>query len=130
MQTRTIPATSSARNAAWPRPVLSRRHLKLRASSSAASNVPASVGGVPDANVVIIGGTGRVGSSTASALLKSFPNLNVTLASRSKESYSQALSRRPELSKAGFQTVDITNAASVKVTPPHRQLNPAPAQIS
>jgi nucleoside-diphosphate-sugar epimerase len=72
-------------------------------------------GSVPDARVVVIGGTGRVGSSTASALLKEFPNLKVTVASRSDDSYQAAVSRRPELSKASFQRVDITNADSVKV---------------
>ncbi len=70
---------------------------------------------VPDANVVVIGGTGRVGSSTASALIKEFPNLKLTLASRSESSYKAAVDRRPELSKAAFQTVDITNPDSVKV---------------
>ncbi|GFR50296.1 hypothetical protein Agub_g12486 [Astrephomene gubernaculifera] len=74
----------------------------------------AATGAVPDASVVVIGGTGRVGSSTASALIKEFPNLKITLASRSEMSYQAAVSRRPELSKASFQTVDITDADSVK----------------
>lgn len=75
----------------------------------------ASSGSVPDARVVVIGGTGRVGSSTASALIKEFPNLQLTLASRNEDSYHAAVSRRPELSKAAFQRVDITNADSVRV---------------
>ncbi|GLI71627.1 hypothetical protein VaNZ11_016899 [Volvox africanus] len=74
----------------------------------------AATGAVPDARVVVIGGTGRVGSSTASALIKEFPNLKITLASRSDASYQAAISRRPELSKASFQHVDITNADSVR----------------
>ncbi|EFJ44432.1 hypothetical protein VOLCADRAFT_95342 [Volvox carteri f. nagariensis] len=76
--------------------------------------VCAATGPVPDARVVVIGGTGRVGSSTASALIKEFPNLKITLASRSDESYQAAVSRRPELSQAAFQRVDITNADSVR----------------
>ncbi|KAG2486380.1 hypothetical protein HYH03_014960 [Edaphochlamys debaryana] len=76
--------------------------------------VCAAKGAVPDSHVVVIGGTGRVGSSTASALLKEFPNVKVTLASRSDASYSSVVERRPELAKAGFERVDITSAESVK----------------
>lgn len=86
-----------------------------RAPISRVNVVCALTGAVPDARVVVIGGTGRVGSSTASALIKEFPNLKVTLASRSEDSYQAALARRPELSKASFQRVDITSADSVKV---------------
>lgn len=69
-------------------------------------------------HVVVIGGTGRVGSSTASALIKSFPGLKVTLASRSQESYQAAVGRRPDLSAASFKPVDIDSPDSVKVCAP------------
>lgn len=65
--------------------------------------------------MVIIGGTGRVGSSAAAALLSSFPNVKVTLAGRSKASYEAALLRRPELRSAEYKQVDISDAASVQV---------------
>ena len=81
----------------------------------AAVHVICATGPVPDKSVVVIGGTGRVGSSTAATLLKEFPNLKVTVASRSDDSFKAAVERRPELSKAGFQRVDITNADSVQV---------------
>ncbi|KAG2451617.1 hypothetical protein HYH02_003398 [Chlamydomonas schloesseri] len=77
-------------------------------------HVVCATGPVPDKSVVVIGGTGRVGSSTAATLLKEFPNLKVTLASRSDDSYKAAVARRPELSKAGFQRVDITSSDSVQ----------------
>lgn len=65
---------------------------------------------------VVIGGTGRVGGSTASALLSNFPGLKVTLASRSPASYESAVGRRPELKQAQFKSVDINDQASVKAS--------------
>ncbi len=65
--------------------------------------------------VVIIGGTGRVGSSTADALLTSFPDIQVTVAGRSRESYEAAVGRRPTLAAAAWQAVDINSDASVQV---------------
>ena len=73
---------------------------------------------VPDLEgkrVLIIGGTGRVGSSAASALLKSFSGINISLASRSSGSYDQAVQLRPELKQTKFLKLDINNADSVKV---------------
>ena len=49
--------------------------------------------------VLVLGGTGRV-ASTASALLRRRPDLNVILASRSKESYDAAIKKRPDLANA------------------------------
>lgn len=48
-------------------------------------------------HVLILGGTGRVGSSTAAALLRSEPGLRITLAGRSRKTYEAAMKRRPEL---------------------------------
>ena len=50
--------------------------------------------------MLILGGTGRVGSSTASALLRRRPDVEVILASRSRESYDAAIKKRPELANA------------------------------
>ena len=61
--------------------------------------------------VLILGGTGRVGASTASALLRKCPDAEIILASRSTKSYEAAVKKRPELANAKvmtFQLVDIT----------------------
>lgn len=55
--------------------------------------------------VVVLGGTGRVGSSTAVALLQKDPSLRVVAASRSRESYEKAVRKRPKLADAEFQKV-------------------------
>jgi hypothetical protein len=64
---------------------------------------------------VVIGGTGRVGGSSASALLSAFPGLKVTLASRYRATYDAAVARRPELGSMEFVNVDIGDKAAVKV---------------
>jgi len=66
--------------------------------------------------VMIVGGTGRVGSSAASALLKSFPGIQVTLASRNPGSYDRAVELRPDLKQTKFLTLDIDHAESVKAS--------------
>jgi FlaA1/EpsC-like NDP-sugar epimerase len=65
--------------------------------------------------VLIIGGSGRVGSSTASALLAKFPGIELTVGGRSEVSWRAALARRPDLAAATFQGLDITDDASIKV---------------
>ena len=50
--------------------------------------------------VLILGGTGRVGASTASALLRKCPDAEIILASRSTKSYEAAVRKRPELANA------------------------------
>ncbi|EIE27591.1 saccharopine dehydrogenase-like protein [Coccomyxa subellipsoidea C-169] len=64
--------------------------------------------------VIILGGTGRVGSSTASALLRSDPRLDIALASRSRRTYEAAVKKRPELANTRFVSVDIEDAASLE----------------
>ncbi|KAJ9514562.1 hypothetical protein QJQ45_016295 [Haematococcus lacustris] len=83
--------------------------------AAAALLLPHSAMSLAGKKVVIIGGTGRVGSSTASCILRSFPDVNVTIAGRSKSSYDDAISRRPDLAKCRFQQVDIASPSSVKV---------------
>lgn len=55
--------------------------------------------------VVILGGTGRVGSSTAVALLKKDPNLEIVVGSREKSSFDRAVKKRPKLADARFEKV-------------------------
>jgi len=55
--------------------------------------------------VVILGGTGRVGSSTAVALLRIDPHLEIIVGSRSQDSYTAAVKKRPDLKGAKFEKV-------------------------
>jgi hypothetical protein len=64
--------------------------------------------------VVLIGGTGRVGSSTASNLLRTIPEAEIYLGSRTRETFEAALQRRPDLSKASHIQLDIHDQASVE----------------
>lgn len=57
--------------------------------------------------VVVLGGTGRVGSSTAVALLKKDPTLDVVVGSRSPDSFSKAVKKRPRLEGARFEQVTL-----------------------
>jgi FlaA1/EpsC-like NDP-sugar epimerase len=64
--------------------------------------------------IAVLGGTGRVGSSTVSSLLQD-PEYEVVVASRSRASYESAVKLRPELAKTQFQACDIADPQSVKV---------------
>ena len=55
--------------------------------------------------VVILGGTGRVGSSTAVALLKKDPSLEIVVGSRERSSFDKAVKKRPKLASARFEKV-------------------------
>lgn len=64
--------------------------------------------------IIIIGGTGRVGASTASALAKAMPNCSITLASRTPASFNDAVSSRPELGAvASHVSVDVNDARTL-----------------
>ena len=76
----------------------------------AAPSVP-EITGAP--NVVVLGGTGRVGASTAAALLAAAPNVSLSLASRSKDSYDATVSRRPELRGAAHIPVNVEDPSAV-----------------
>ncbi|EFN59312.1 hypothetical protein CHLNCDRAFT_137680 [Chlorella variabilis] len=64
-------------------------------------------------NVVILGGCGRVGSSTAAALAAAVPAAKLSLGGRSEESFRAAVARRPELAGASPLAVDIDDPASL-----------------
>ena len=57
--------------------------------------------------MLILGGTGRVGSLTAAELLGAEPGLDVVLSGRSEASYKKAVEGRPELAAARFLRCDI-----------------------
>eukprot|EP00873_Tetraselmis_striata_P024375 jgi/Tetstr1/444639/TSEL_032487.t1 len=63
--------------------------------------------------VLVLGGTGRVGSSTASALLQLECKPEVALGGRKESSYSACLERRPELKAAPFVQCDINDKQSL-----------------
>jgi nucleoside-diphosphate-sugar epimerase len=66
--------------------------------------------------VVVLGGTGRVGSATAVSLMEGFPGAyDVVVAGRSRENYEKAVKLRPGLAEARYQALDITDAAAIKV---------------
>ena len=64
--------------------------------------------------LLIIGGTGRVGASTASALRETHPNLEIILSSQSRASYDAAVENRPELKGLGFRVVNRDDINSIK----------------
>ena len=86
-------------------------------AAAAASSSAAGGGGAPT-RVLILGGTGRVGASAAWSLLTDPDRpgaYDVTLASRNRASYDQALARRPQLKQGGasFLRADAADRASV-----------------
>jgi NAD(P)-dependent dehydrogenase (short-subunit alcohol dehydrogenase family) len=69
--------------------------------------------------VVVVGGTGRVGSATAASLLENFSNVyDVSVAGRSRENFDKILQLRPGLKGASYVACDITDLESVKVQAP------------
>jgi saccharopine dehydrogenase-like NADP-dependent oxidoreductase len=63
--------------------------------------------------VVFVGGTGRVGSSAAAALLKQEPGASIVLAGRSDASFAAAVERHPSLRSAAFARCDSADPASL-----------------
>ena len=63
--------------------------------------------------LLIIGGTGRVGSSTAASLRETHPNLEITLGSQSREKYDAAIEHRPSLKGLAYKVVNRDNLQSL-----------------
>ncbi|KAG8089109.1 hypothetical protein GUJ93_ZPchr0011g28151 [Zizania palustris] len=76
-------------------------------ASSAAPSADAQ-GRSSSARVLVLGGTGRVGGSTATALSKLRPDLNILIAGRNREKGESLASKLGE--KSEFVQVDIRNA--------------------
>uniref|UniRef100_A0A1D2A6X0 Saccharopine dehydrogenase NADP binding domain-containing protein n=1 Tax=Auxenochlorella protothecoides TaxID=3075 RepID=A0A1D2A6X0_AUXPR len=64
-------------------------------------------------HVLILGGTGRVGSSTAASLLRTHPDIRISLGSRGMESHGAAVLRRPELRDCPWIGCDARDAHSL-----------------
>ena len=88
---------------------LRRRAAREPASLCRASAAVRASADTPHAGkrVLILGGTGRVGSLTAAELLRSEPGLDVVLAGRREASYRKVVEARPELAAARFMRCDI-----------------------
>lgn len=66
--------------------------------------------------VVVLGGTGRVGSATASSLIENFADTyDVSVAGRTRENFDKILKLRPRLQGARYVPCDINDLESVKV---------------
>lgn len=89
-----VAAAAAAPSAAAPAPIL--------------PEVPAGT-----KNVVVLGGTGRVGASTAAALAAAVPGARLSLAGRSEASFQEAIARRPELSSASPLRCNIDDPSSL-----------------
>jgi saccharopine dehydrogenase-like NADP-dependent oxidoreductase len=88
-------------------------------ASTTANAATANGASAPQTRVLVLGGTGRVGASAAWSLLTDPDrpgSYDVTLASRNRSSYDQALARRPQLksSAASFARADATDRKSVE----------------
>lgn len=66
--------------------------------------------------MVVLGGTGRVGSATAASLIENFKHYDITVASRRQQSFDKIIEIRPGLKGARFVQCDISNKDNVKVT--------------
>lgn len=64
--------------------------------------------------IVLVGGTGRVGSSTASNLLRTIPEAEIVLGSRTRDTFENALLRRPELSSTKHIQLEIDDQQSIE----------------
>ena len=85
--------------------------VRNSASSTFAAPTIPEITGAP--NVLVLGGTGRVGASTAAALLSAVPAAKVTLASRNQESYDAAVERRPELRNTSRRGINIDDPSTL-----------------
>lgn len=63
--------------------------------------------------LLIIGGTGRVGSSTAASLVHTHPNLKIILGTRGKEGYDAAVENRPSLKGLEYRILDRNKLDSI-----------------
>ncbi|XP_024528585.1 uncharacterized protein LOC9641433 [Selaginella moellendorffii] len=91
----------------WQQPAISCRHCSIVCGASSSLAGP----GPEKKEVVLIGGTGRVGSSTARALARVWPDLQLVLAGRNRERGEGIASEIGAGTK--FRAVDIEDLNSV-----------------
>jgi saccharopine dehydrogenase-like NADP-dependent oxidoreductase len=96
-----------------------RRHRAVRARASedaneASERTTTTTTTTTTTKVVVLGGTGRVGSATAAALVRGANGgVEVTLGGRSRERDAEAKARHRGLANASFVEVDVCDKASV-----------------
>lgn len=102
--------------ASLPRRGRTRTQIPCRCRGRAVESLSDSTEAISQSlTIVIVGGTGRVGSSTAAALLEEIPSANIVLSSRRKSSWESSLAaRRPDLKEAcRFREVDVRDPRSI-----------------
>lgn len=88
-------------------------HIQCTAASSTQYAAPTIPQITTSPNILILGGTGRVGSGTAAALIGSIPTANVSIGSRTAETYNATIVRRPELCAATYRQLNIDDPSSL-----------------
>ncbi|GMH35711.1 hypothetical protein BSKO_03579 [Bryopsis sp. KO-2023] len=109
------------RSCAAPTPTIPPRYQRLasRRPCCAVVRCSAAAGDLSEVKlsgkkVLVVGGTGRVGASTASALRQNIENLELCVASRSAESHKDMLERRPELEGTKFVALDFNDRSALE----------------
>ena len=91
-------------------------HTRCQASKPS-TDAPVSIDVSPEVGkgkkLLIIGGTGRVGSSTAASLVQTHPNLTIILGTRGQEGYDAAVKNRPSLEGLEYRIVDRNDLQSI-----------------
>ena len=91
-------------------------HTRCQASKPS-TGAPVSIDVSPEVGkgkkLLIIGGTGRVGSSTAASLVQTHPELTIILGTRGQEGYDAAVKNRPSLEGLEYRIVDRNDLQSV-----------------
>ena len=91
-------------------------HTRCQASKPS-TDAPVSIDASPEVGkgkkLLIIGGTGRVGSSTAASLVQTHPNLTIILGTRGQEGYDAAVKNRPSLKGLEYRIVDRNDLQSI-----------------
>ena len=91
-------------------------HTRCQASKPS-TDAPVSIDVSPEVGkgkkLLIIGGTGRVGSSTAASLVQTHPNLTIILGTRGQEGYDAAVKNRPSLEGLDYRIVDRNDLQSI-----------------
>lgn len=118
------PTTTSARcghttiafpQRALPSPRLHRLPCAVASEAPSATSAGPSIDVTPvkTKRILVLGGSGRVGSSTAASLLEQGIGSHITIANRSQDNFASACARRPQLQDASFTSVDIDDPSAL-----------------
>uniref|UniRef100_A0A061SB72 Saccharopine dehydrogenase-like protein n=1 Tax=Tetraselmis sp. GSL018 TaxID=582737 RepID=A0A061SB72_9CHLO len=93
-------------------PINSTRRKQLR--SKRECQVLCSAGNSDDRRILVLGGTGRVGSSTAAAIKNLEGSFELLLAGRTKDKFEATVERRPTLKGSKFAQCDINDVRELE----------------